>query len=158
VGLLQPDVGHGRGHGETHLSPAGRAITVISPAQAAAALAAAAAAGQPVFLLSAPDAAASVGPAWFAALVNRAASRFPKAEGTPLLDCGDAAGYALAALRLGLKAICYDGAAAARVRDIADQYGAVVLAERPPSLDLETIEASGGDMAAACTAWLAVKT
>jgi hypothetical protein len=154
MGLLQPDVGHGGCDGETHLIPPGRAITVISPAQVAAALSAAATTGQPVILLSAPYAAGNVGPAWFAALIADSMAVYPEIAATPVLDCGDAPGFALAALRLGLRSIRYGGPAAARIRDIAGQYGAIVLAERPDSLDLQSIDAAGGDMTASCIDWL----
>lgn len=154
MGFLEPDVRHGGGHGETRLIPAAPAITVIGPAQAAAAVAAAVATGLPVTLLSAPGAAASVGPAWFAALVENARSRCPGAAVTAVLDCGDAPGHALAALRLGFGTIRFDGASAARIGDIAGQYGATVLRERPPALDLDPVEAAGGDMVAACIDWL----
>mgnify|MGYP000020367638 CR=1 FL=1 len=151
MGLFQPHVGHRDCDGKTHLTAIDRSITVINPAQAAAALSAAAATGHPATLLSAPDAAASVGAAWFAALIDDAASSFPGVMVTAILDCGDAAGLALVALRLGHRAICYNGAALNQVRDIARQYGASVLTARPDSLDLETIAASGGDIQASGT-------
>jgi hypothetical protein len=154
MGLLQPDVRHGRGHGETHLIPDGGTVTVTSPAQAAAACSAAAALASPLTLISAPEAAGSVGPAWFAALIDDVRGAFPDIDLASILDCGDSPGYALAALRLGFRVIRFDGPAATRVIDIAGQYGARVIAVRPESLDLEPIEASGGDMPAACSAWL----
>lgn len=158
MGLLEPDVRHGRGHGETHLIPGGPAITVTSPAQAAAAFSAAAALARPLTLISAPDAAASVGPAWFAALVSDAQAGFPAVIPVAILDCGDAAGHALAAFRLGFKAIRYDGPAAPRIADIAGHYGATVIPVRPESLELEKAEAAGRDMQAACIDWLKTAT
>ncbi|MEX2614835.1 MAG: hypothetical protein WD767_01950 [Alphaproteobacteria bacterium] len=154
MGLFEPDVRHGRGHGETHLIPRGPAITVISPAQAAAAVSAAAALARPLTLISAPDAASSVGPVWFAALVDDARAGFPDTELESILDCGDAPGHALAALRIGFRTIRFDGPAAARIIDIARQYNACVIPVRPESLDLQAIEASGRDVGTACTDWL----
>lgn len=154
MGFLQSDVRHGNRDGEIHLKPAGRAITVISPVQAAAALSAAAAQDSPVILLSAPDAASSVGPAWFLSLIDIATTGHPDVAVTPILDCGNAPGYTLAALRLGIRAICFTGANVKQIRDITAQYGAMLLTERPESLDLEAIEASGGDIEAACATWL----
>ena len=154
MGFLEPHVGYRRGDGETHLTPVSRSVTVISPAQAAAALSAAAATGHPVTLLSAADAAASVGPAWFAAMIDDAAATYPDVRITALLDCGDAPGHALAALRLGFRSICFHGAALDRVRDIARQYGAHVMTARPDTLDLAGLEASGVDIESACRDWL----
>ena len=154
MGLFEQDVGYGRGNGKAHLTLTGRAVTVISPAQVTAALSAAATTGHPIILLSAPFAADYVGPAWFAKLVATAAKDFPDAMATPVLDCGDAPGFALAALRIGITAICFDGPTAARIRDIAEQYGATVLAERPKSLDLQALDIGRADLVAACTAWL----
>ena len=71
-----------------------------------------------------------------------------------ILDCGDAAGYALAALRLGFKAVRYDGPATERVAKIAEHYNARIIPDRPVSLDLDEIETSGGNMEAACAHWL----
>ncbi len=158
MGLLEPDVRYGRRHGETRLIPPGPAITVTSPAQAAAAFSAAAALERPLTLLSAPDAAGSVGPAWFAALVDGARAGFPNVDVLIILDCGDAPGYALAALRLGFKAVCFDGPAAASIADIARQYGARIVTSRPESLDLEELEASGRDMETVCISWLKTVT
>jgi len=91
--------------------------------------------------LSAPNAAASVGPAWFAAVAASAAASFPEAAIDPALDCGSMPGYALAALRQGLKTICYDGACFDAIAEMAAQRGATVLRERPPSLDLGSVSA-----------------
>lgn len=134
--------------------PSGRAVTIHSLVQARAALAAADALSCPLILLSAPDSAAAAGPAWFRSLVEQARSDHPEAAPTAVLDCGRLPGYALAALREGVRAIRYDGPARDRIADIAAQYGATVLEQRPDSLDLGEVEASGGDLQAACREWL----
>lgn len=154
MGLLQPYVGYSCGHGETRLTPvAGKAVTVISLKQAKAALAAAEALDVPVVLISAPGASAYVGAGWFDALVSIAKAAYPNADYTAVLDCGDAPGHALAALRHGFKAIRYDGASQRQIEDIATQSGATVLRERPDALELTEAD----DLAIleeVCCSWL----
>jgi hypothetical protein len=92
-----------------------------------------------VTLASAPDAGISAGPGWFKAVVELARGEFPAVELSCVLDCGDAAGMVLAALRQGLPRVLFTGSAgaAARLADIAAQCGAVL--ERgplEPKLDL----------------------
>ncbi len=154
MGLLEPHVGHRRRNGETGLKPDRRAITVISLAQTEAALAAGAALGVCVTVISAPNAADAAGPGWFEAVIAAARTRYPDVAVTAILDCGDAPGHALAAIRHGLKAIRYDGPATAQIGDIAAQAGAVVFRERPASLDLYDTEVAGQDLLAACREWL----
>lgn len=114
----------------------------------------------PVYLLSAPSAAASVGPAWFATVVATAVADYPDAPVDPVLDCGLMPGYALAALRHGVKTIRYDGASFDAIAEIAVQLDAAVLRERPPSLDLgdlgdlDTGRDNVAAFAAACRRWL----
>jgi len=131
---------------------AGRAVIIHSLAHARAALRAAAARGVPVTLYSGPGAAGYAGPAWFHELVAAAAAEQPAARVTAVLDCGDAPGHAMAALRAGLKAIRFDGdpAVAERIADLAARHGAVVAPAPEDALDL----AGAIDPAAACEAWL----
>jgi len=82
-----------------------------------------------------------------------AAEAHPGAAIEGVLDCGAMPGHALAALRLGLKTIRYDGPSFEAVSDIAAQSGATVLRGRPRALDL----AEDSDPAAlieACRRWL----
>ena len=132
----------------------GKVVTVYGLADARVAVGAAVAAGQPVVLLSAPAAAASIGPAWFREIVAQATDGQPEATVAGLLDCGGFAGHALAALREGLRAIVYAGPAQGPVEALADHYHATVLRERPPALDCRAA-AHEGDLAAALAAWLA---
>ena len=69
--------------------------------------------------------------------------RLPEA----VLDCGDAAGYALAALRTGVKIIRFSGkpSAAMKIRDIAGTYGARLV--RRPSRILDPRGAQDADKA-----------
>ena len=127
------------------------AIVVHSPAQAVAALEAAAEAGKPVLLLSAADAGLSAGAGWWREMIAAARDSVPAAPaaapGTApgaaraeaLLDCGDDAGAAQAALRAGIAAIVFTGRAdvAERLADIARQHGSRLCRERPEAaLDL----------------------
>jgi len=114
-------------------------IVVHSLDHAVAALSAAAEAGRPVALLSAPDAGIYAGPGWFGALIAAARDAVPAAHANALLDCGDDAGAAQAAIRAGIEAIVFTGSAdvAERLADIAGRRGSRVLNERPaPTLDL----------------------
>jgi hypothetical protein len=94
--------------------------------------------GRPVTLLSAEGAAAYAGVGWWQALVGLARAAFPATEMADILDCGDAPGRALEALRcrqsflvLRAEARIWDDIAAR-----AAAQGAVVLQAAPPALDL----------------------
>jgi hypothetical protein len=159
VGLLQPHVRHRGRDREARLSGDAKAITVHTLRQAKAAAAAAAQTGIPVLLLSAYGAAGGVGPAWFAAVIDAAKAAYPEASLEGLLDCAGTPGYALAALRQGLKRIRYDGPAYDAIADIAAQGGATVRRERPTALDLATLPDADGPEAmaaliAGCSRWL----
>jgi acyl-CoA reductase-like NAD-dependent aldehyde dehydrogenase len=102
-------------------------------------LSVAAEAGRPVLIASAPDAGISAGPGWFGAVLRAARAAVPAARCTALLDCGDDAGAAMAAIRAGIPAVVFTGHAdvARRLADIAVQAGARLITERPqPALDL----------------------
>jgi hypothetical protein len=117
----------------------GKRIIIHSLADARAALAAAWALKSPVVLASAEAAGGYAGPAWFKALVDQARAEFPEARATAVLDCGDEAGTALAALRHGFKSVRFTGGGAAlkRLKDIASQMGAAIeTGRRPAALDL----------------------
>jgi hypothetical protein len=115
-------------------------IVIHSLAHAVAALSAAADAGRPVTLLSAPDAGIYTGPGWFGALVAAARETVPAARCTALLDCGDDSGAAQAAIRAGIEGVVFTGRAdvAARLADIAVQRSIrLVTVRSAPALDLE---------------------
>jgi hypothetical protein len=114
-------------------------IIVHSLTQAIAALTAAAAAGRPIVLGSAPDAAGYVGPAWFSALTTAAGRAVPEARFSALLDCGNNVGAALAAIRAEVDGIVFTGRhdVAGRLADIARQHGVRFETSRPlHALDL----------------------
>ncbi len=88
---------------------------------------------RPVTLLSAPGAALYAGCLWWQALITAAETDNPA-----FLDCADAPGRAVEALKLGLPGIiltCEEVLFAA-VAGIAKAQGAVLLAAAPPALDL----------------------
>src|SRR5271155_4551308 len=94
--------------------------------------------GLPVTLLSARGAALYAGTGWWRAVVAAARAAAPAVEACDILDCADAPGQAMAALRLGQRDIILDAACPgfAAVAAAAATVGAHVLAERPQALDL----------------------
>jgi hypothetical protein len=114
-------------------------IVVHSLAHATAALKAAAGAGRPVVLASAPGTGSYVGPGWFRELVAAVREAVPEASFSSWLDCGDDIGAALAAVRSEIEGVVFTGQAdvAHRLADIAQQHGVRFLTARPsPTLDL----------------------
>ena len=89
--------------------------------------------GLPVTLLSGPGAAIYAGCGWWRALMALGAGDNPD-----ILDCADAAGRAMEALRAGCRLLVLDPAvpAWALVESRAATVGAMLLATRPPALDL----------------------
>jgi hypothetical protein len=141
MGVLQP---HGRGRSlfrRASLTAELRdpVIIIHSLTQAIAALTAAARAGRPVVLASAPDAGGYVGPGWFGVLIAAAREAVPAARFSTLLDCGDNVGAALAAIRAGIEGVVFTGRPdiARRLADIAVQHGVRFEMSRPTAtLDL----------------------
>jgi len=111
--------------------------------------------GVPVLLISAAGAAATIGPAWFQGIVGHIERKYPKLHLQAVLDCGDAAGYALAALRSGVKFIRFSGnrAVAGKIADIARQQGAQLVVDPLDILDLR----GKSDADTAIGGWLADK-
>jgi hypothetical protein len=112
------------------------AVIVNGLADAVAALGAAR--GAPIMLLSAPGAALFAGCLWWREVVRQACDNVPGSDVIDMLDCADASGLALSALRIGQTAIVlYDTAPGyAAVVAIAAQRRAQVLPVAPPALDL----------------------
>lgn len=133
----------------------GPVIVIHSLAHAVAALRAAAERGRAITIASAPDAGIYAGPGWFGALLAAAREAVPTARMTALLDCGDDAGAAQAAIRAGIEGIVFTGPAdaAARLADIAGQRGASLLTARPePALDLGGLFFADGETLRRCCA------
>lgn len=94
--------------------------------------------GRPVTLLSARGAALFAGSGWWRALLRRTREEHPDIRIADILDCADASGLALGALRIGQLAIVLDAAAPgwSSVASIAESLGGEVLTVRPPALDM----------------------
>jgi hypothetical protein len=88
---------------------------------------------RPVTLLSAPAAALYAGCLWWQSLIAAAETDQPA-----FLDCADAPGRAVEALKLGLRGVILtcEPELFAAVTGIAQAQGAVLLATAPPALDL----------------------
>ena len=131
-------------------------IVVHSLADACAALAAAASIGREVTLTSAADAGGYAGPAWFKACTEEAMRAVPDGRCDTVLDCGASPGIVLAALRLGLKHVRFNGNTEARRRlqEIATQLNATLETDDVPALDLRRVRHAE----ARCRAWLAGET
>jgi hypothetical protein len=138
MGLLES---YGRGRrllrrDELTLSPV---ITVHALTHAVAALTAAAASGKSVVLASGPGAGIYGGPGWWRELIAAARAAVPEAVAMALLDCGDDAGAAQAAIRAKVEAILFTGPrdVAERLADIASRSGCRFFLEQPAAaLDL----------------------
>jgi hypothetical protein len=94
--------------------------------------------GRPVTLLSAPGAALFAGCLWWREIIAAARAEYPDTPGVDILDCADASGLALGALRSGVNRLVLwpDAPGWAAVAVIAAEQGGFVLPAAPPSLDL----------------------
>jgi len=103
-------------------------IIIHDSRHAAMTLEAADAAGTAVVLLSPPGAGAALGPGVFKALADTAMTHHPGVTATAILDCGDEAGVALAAIRHGCTDIAVDlpGETLAKIEDLAARAGTKV--------------------------------
>jgi hypothetical protein len=131
-------------------------IVVYALPDARAALQAAAQHDLQITLVSPAGAAGFAGPGWFRALVTQAGAAVPQASFDAILDCNGDAGLAMAAMREGVAAICFDGPneVRAKIEDIAAQSGCVVrMIDYQTALDLDQCP----DAATACGDWLAMK-
>jgi len=129
-----------------------RAVVVHGRADVARAARIAAERGHPVTLLTAPGAADYAGPDALLAMIEAGLAEAPGADVRAVIDCGDAAGRAQAALRAGWRWVVFSGHASARTRlqGISAGLGARVLAERPVALD----PLDRADAQAALSVWL----
>lgn len=111
-----------------------RAVIVRDLAEAHQALAL----GLPVTLLSQRGAALFAGCQFWRALVRQVCAAHPNTPVQDVLDCADASGYAVAAMRIGQQIIVLDPDAPGRdaVVAIARERSFLVLDQRPPALDL----------------------
>ncbi len=135
----------------TPMSAAYPAVVIHGLRDARAALAV----GQPITLLSAAGAALYAGCGWWRALIEQAHAEYPAVPIDNILDCADAPGLALSALRIGQRRIVLYPASSGwtSVALIATSLGSEVLTSRPPAIDM-------GDRTAARRLhdWLQVRT
>ncbi len=96
------------------------------------------AAGADVELWSPPDAAGTLGVGYWAALDRAVAGIAEPGRAMTVLDCGDAPGFALAALREGLRTVhvTVRGDVRGKLAAIAEACGAALHPGPPPELDL----------------------
>jgi len=126
------------------------AVIVHAAAEARFALDVAAGAG--VILLSAPGAAGFMGAPWWLALLRAAG-----AEPQGVLDCDQAPGEALAALRLGVRRLILlaEAPGFAAVAGAAAECGAELWPARPPALDLRLLDPAKPGARRKLAEWLA---
>ena len=132
-------------------------IVIYALADARDALEAAAACNIQITLVSPAGAAGFAGPAWFREVVTQAGDAVPTATFDAVLDCAADAGYAMAAMRDGATAICFEGPqdVRAKIQDVAAQSGCMIATiDYEHALDLEDSD----DALRACRDWLALKT
>lgn len=110
------------------------AVIVHGVADARAALAC----GLPVTLLSAPGAALFAGCLWWRDMVALAHSGYRDTPATDILDCADASGLAMGALRSGVFRVVLwsDAPGWGAVAAVARGQGGFVLSQAPAALDL----------------------
>ncbi len=114
-------------------------IVVHEISHALAALTAARAQNRSLLILSAPGAVRAAGAGWWRELVTQACDSIPDQSAEWVLDCGDEAGMALAALREGVGTIALDADEPtwSRVAQIAARCDASLLrVSRRGALDL----------------------
>jgi len=94
--------------------------------------------GHPVTLLSAEGAAAYAGVGWWQALVAQARAAHPDTTIQHILDCGDAPGRALEALRARQPILILrtDQSIWSDIADRATRQGSLLLSAAPSALDL----------------------
>jgi hypothetical protein len=94
--------------------------------------------GRPVTLLSARGAALYAGCLWWREMVTRARAAHPAVPALDILDCADAPGRAIAAIRIGQRILILAQTVPGfhTVAAITAARGLILLADRPPALDL----------------------
>lgn len=108
--------------------------------------------GQAVTLASARGAAGFAGAGWWKALSDLMAAEFPDVAFVAVLDCGDASGRVLSAVRAGCTDIAFAGPDDVRTKlaDIAAQAGARLHLPIESPLSIRGVRRSRD----AVTAWL----
>ena len=93
---------------------------------------------RPATLLSAPGAALSAGCLWWREMIQTARAQYPDSQSLDLLDCADASGFALEALRCGINhlILCPNAPNRHAVASVAARQGGTILSHAPHALDL----------------------
>jgi phage tail sheath gpL-like len=132
-----------------------RSVIVHGLAHARAAAAAAAALDVPVRIRSAQGAASYGGAGWFMEMIDIVRAEYPTARIEASLDCADAPGHAMAALRRGARMIRFRGTRTTnpKIAELAASQGAMMDTARAAPLDLFGI----ADPERACLDWLGRK-
>lgn len=139
--------------------PQSRPVLIRGLDDALSAAAAAGSAGTPLVLMAPPAA----GALWLHRVVERVRGAHPELEVIGLLDCGDRAGEAQAALAAGLRLVLFTGSPdlADRLAAIAAARGAALLTRCPAILDLAAVGSAEGRgergtavLEALCRDWL----
>ncbi|QNT79022.1 hypothetical protein [Entomobacter blattae] len=94
--------------------------------------------GKPLFnFISAPNAGGFMGVCWWSELLYNYAPLHWQTN-THIIDCGPHAGWALQALRLGIKSIILKGKCPQfdTIKERANSIGHTIIAERLPALDM----------------------
>ncbi len=132
-------------------------IVIHAIEHARTALAVAAELGIPLTLISGPGAGSYGGVAWFGEMVATAADEFPAVALTAILDCGEAPGHVLAAIRWHTPerrklVLRFTGPEDTfeRLTDMAQQAGLRVIRDVEPGLELR----GARDPSEACRRWL----
>jgi len=114
------------------------AVRVHGWKHVAAALTAAREASRPVSLLAPPGSTYTGGVGFWAAIDKRRHELFPDVPAELIVDCDGAPGHVMAALRVGLKCLVFDGNDAARARliDIVARHKASLVQRPHAALDL----------------------
>jgi hypothetical protein len=135
------------------IDPNAPRVIIHDLGHAKAALQAASEIGCAVILESPAGAAGYMGAQYFKAVVDQARDAYPGVAAAGVLDCADAPGLALGAIRTGVDCIRVDAApdVRARIADIAAQAGVGLDDGGRPALDL----LDAPDPAAACRDWFA---
>jgi hypothetical protein len=143
-------------NGSTRAPPMAPAVIVHGLAEARIAVAAACP-RRGLTLLSAPGAGVYAGAGWWRGLAEAASGSRPELRLVAVLDCADAPGAALAAIRERIPAIVFTGAEAMmhRLCAIAAGQRTILLPRAPPALDLAGFRAGNPRQAARLKQWLA---
>lgn len=117
---------------------AGVVVRVHGWKHVAAALTAAREVSRAVVLVAPPNGTYTGGVSFWAAIEKRRQELFADVAAELVVDCDGAPGHVMAALRVGLKCLVFEGNAAARARllDIVHRHGARLVDRPPATLDL----------------------